>query len=376
MNGIYYYLIAFVIIWILVGIFHEKLSNYGVELNFPVIMWKTQRLRGLISRISNFSPTFWRWYMNVGIVVAFLAMIFITWTLISSLPTVFETPAVSIVIPGVEMPGSSIYIPFIYGLIALATVLIVHEFSHGIQSVGEKISIKSVGLLLFAIIPGAFVEPDEDELKAAKRSSRLRVYAAGSVANITLAIIAILLVSLISAGIPNYFAEDGIAIDRIVSDSPSDGVLKAGMVLEAIDNHKINDSDSYVNVVSLYKPGDNVTVQTDQGSYSLTLDKNPNNESRGFFGIQANKHFELINDSLGPIPWVLFELLDLFQWVFMLNLGIGLFNLLPLKPLDGGYMLEILLSYKLSEEHYKPIVNALSVVMAMIIIFSIVVGFI
>ena len=314
--------------------------------------------------------------MNVGIVVAFLAMIFITWTLISSLPTVFETPAVSIVIPGVEMPGSSIYIPFIYGLIALATVLIVHEFSHGIQSVGEKISIKSVGLLLFAIIPGAFVEPDEDELKAAKRSSRLRVYAAGSVANITLAIIAILLVSLISAGIPNYFAEDGIAIDRIVSDSPSDGVLKEGMVLEAIDNHKINDSDSYVNVVSLYKPGDNVTVQTDQGSYSLTLDKNPNNESRGFFGIQANKHFELINDSMGPIPWVLFELLELFQWVFMLNLGIGLFNLLPLKPLDGGYMLEILLSYKLSEEHYKPIVNALSVVMAMIIIFSIVVGFI
>jgi len=376
MNGIYYYLIAFVIIWILVGIFHEKLSNYGVELNFPVIMWKTQRLRGLISRISNFSPTFWRWYMNVGIVVAFLAMIFITWALISSLPTVFETPAVSIVIPGVEMPGSSIYIPFIYGLIALATVLIVHEFSHGIQSVGEKISIKSVGLLLFAIIPGAFVEPDEDELKAAKRSSRLRVYAAGSVANITLAIIAILLVSLISAGIPNYFAEDGIAIDRIVSDSPSDGVLKEGMVLEAIDNHKINDSDSYVNVVSLYKPGDNVTVQTDQGSYSMTLDKNPNNESRGFFGIQANKHFELINDSMGPIPWVLFELLELFQWVFMLNLGIGLFNLLPLKPLDGGYMLEILLSYKLSEEQYKPIVNALSVVMAMIIIFSIVVGFI
>jgi membrane-associated protease RseP (regulator of RpoE activity) len=297
-------------------------------------------------------------------------------TLISTLPSVFETPAVSIVIPGVEMPGSSIYIPFIYGLIALATVLVVHEFSHGIQSVGEKISIKSVGLLLFAIIPGAFVEPDEDELKAAKRSSRLRVYAAGSVANITLAIIAILLVSLISAGIPNYFAEDGIAIDRIVSDSPSDGVLKEGMVLEAIDNHKINDSDSYVNVVSLYKPGDNVTVQTDQGSYSLTLDKNPNNESRGFFGIQANKHFELINDSMGPIPWVLFELLELFQWVFMLNLGIGLFNLLPLKPLDGGYMLEILLSYKLSEEHYKPIVNALSVVMAMIIIFSIVVGFI
>ena len=78
MNGIYYYLIAFTIIWVLVGIFHDRLSDYGVELNFPVIMWKTQRLRGLISRISNFSPKFWRWFMNVGIVVAFGAMIFIT----------------------------------------------------------------------------------------------------------------------------------------------------------------------------------------------------------------------------------------------------------------------------------------------------------
>ena len=376
MNGIYYYLIAFAVIWILVGIFHEKLSDYGVELNFPVIMWKTQRLRGLISRISNFSPTFWRWFMNVGIVVAYLAMIFITWTLISSLPSVFETPAVSIVIPGVDMPGSSIYIPFFYGLLALASVLIVHEFSHGIQAVGEKIPIKSIGLLLFIILPGAFVEPDEDELKKAKRSSRLRVYAAGSIANISLAVIAILLVSLISMGIPHYFAEDGIVIDRVVPDSPSDGILKEGMILEAIDNQKINDSESYSNVVSSFSPDDNVTVQTDQGSYTLTLNENPNNESRGFFGIQAAKHFELIDGSLGPLPWILFELSELFEWVFMLNLGIGLFNLLPLKPLDGGYMLEILLSYKLPEYYYKPIVNALSGVMAIIIIFSLIVGFI
>ena len=376
MNGIYYYLIAFVIIWVLVAVFHEKLSTHGVEMNFPVIMWRTQRLRGLISGISNFSPRFWRWYMNLGIVVAFGAMIFITWTLVSTLPTVFDTPSVSIIIPGVEMPGSSIYIPFVYGLIALATVLVVHEFSHGIQSVGEKISIKSIGLLLFAIIPGAFVEPDEDELKSAKRSSRLRVYAAGSVANITLALVAMLLISLISMGIPAFFDESGIEIDRIVTDSPSDGILKEGMIIESINNEKVNYSESYVNIVGSFHPGDNVSVQTDQGTYNVVLDKNPNNESVGFFGIQASKHFEMINDSLGPIPWVLFELLELFQWVAMLNLGIGLFNLLPLKPLDGGYMLEILLSYKLSEEHYKPIVNALSVVMAMIIVFSLVAGFI
>lgn len=376
MNGIYYYLIAFVVIWVLVAIFHERLSNHGVELNFPVIMWKTQRLRGLISKINHISPKFWRWYMNVGVIVAFGAMIFITYTIISTLPSVFETPSVSVVIPGVDIPGSQIYVPFVYGLIALATVLVVHEFSHGIQAVGEKIPIKSIGLLLFAIIPGAFVEPDEDKLKEAKKTSRLRVYAAGSIANVTLAVIALLLVSLLSGGIPQFFEEDGIAIDRVVPDSPSDGILKEGMVLQAIDNQKINDSESYVNIIGSYSPGDNVTVKTDQGTYNMVLDKNPNNDSRGFFGIQANKHFELVNDSLGPLPWILFELIELFQWVAMLNLGIGLFNLLPIKPLDGGYMLEILLSYKLSEQHYKPIVNALSAVLAMVIVFSIMAGFI
>ncbi len=375
MNGIYYYLIAFAIIWVLSLVLKDKLVDHGFEINFPMIMWKTQKLRGFITRISNISPKFWRWFMNVGIFVAFGAMIFITWTLISTLPSVFETPAVSIIIPGVEMPGSSIYVPFLYGLIALATVLVVHEFSHGIQAVGEKIPIKSIGLLLFAVIPGAFVEPDEDELKKAKKSSRLRVYAAGSVANMSLALIAIILVSLISAGIPHYFAEDGIEVGRVVGDSPCDGILKEGMVLESIDNHTIKDSKSYVDIVSSYKPGDDVSIKTDQGTYSIHLDKNPNNDSRGFFGIQANKHFKLIDNSLGSIPWVLFEFLELFQWIFMLNLGIGLFNLLPLKPLDGGYMLEILLSYRLSEKYYKPIVNALSVVMAMIIIFTIVIGF-
>ena len=376
MNGIYYYLIAFVVIWVLVAIFHEKLSNHGVELNFPVIMWKTQRLRGFISKINHLSPKFWRWYMNIGIIVSLGAMIFITWTIISTLPTVFETPSVSIIIPGVDIPGSPIYVPFVYGLIALATVLIVHEFSHGVQAIGEKISIKSIGLLLFAIIPGAFVEPDEDELKEAKNSSRLRIYAAGSIANLSLALIAIILMSLFSAAIPSYFAEDGIAIDRVVSDSPSQGILKEGMVLKAIDNHEINNASDYAAAVTSYSPGDNVTVKTDQGTYHVVLGKNPNNESLGFFGLQAVKHFHLVNDNLGSLPWILFELVNLFQWIAMLNIGIGLFNLLPIKPLDGGYILETLLSYKLSEVHYKAIVNSLSVILAMLIAFSLFAGFI
>ena len=105
--------------------------------------------------MANLSPRFWKWFMNVGIVISYIAMIYITWTLLSSLSSMLYAPSVSLVIPGVELPGSSIYVPLGYGLVALATVLIVHEFSHGILAVAEKINVKSVGLMLFAILPGA-----------------------------------------------------------------------------------------------------------------------------------------------------------------------------------------------------------------------------
>ena len=370
MNGIYYYLVVFFIIWILSLSLKNKLTNHGFEIEFPVIMWKTKKLRGLISKISNISPKFWKWYMNIGIIISFIAMLVITWLLISAIPTAFETPSVSLIIPGVEIPGSTIFIPFVSGIIALATCLIVHEFSHGVISISEKISIKSIGLLLFAIIPGAFVEPDEDELKKSSKLSQLRVYAAGSIANITLALVAILILSMASGAIPHYFDENGIEISRVLEDSPASGVLKEGMVIKSLDNKSIVDSKSYVDAINQLKPNDTLSIVTNQGEFNLTLDKNPNNESLGYIGIQSNYNYKLVDNSLGPLPWILFSIVDLFNWIFILNLGIGLFNLLPIKPLDGGKMLEILLSYKLDKKQYKPIVNSLSMVLAMVIIFS------
>lgn len=381
MNGIWYYIIAFFLIWILSLTFRRQLSNHGFEINFPTIMWKTKRFHNVIEKIANLSPRFWKWFMNVGIIISFIAMFFITYSLIQSLSTLIEAPAVSIVLPGVEMPGSTIYVPLGYGLISLATVLIVHEFSHGILSRVEKINIKSVGLLLFTILPGAFVEPDEDELVKSSKLSQLRVYAAGSMANIALAIVALLIFSAVGTyGIPNTFDENGIEIDRVVSDSPANGVLKEGMILESINNHTIKDSDDYMDVVETFVPGERVSVGTDQGIYNLTLSENPSNSPRGFVGVQAANHFEIkesVSSVFGDtIPWILFEISTLTQWIFILNLGVGLFNLLPVKPLDGGRMFEIVLSYKLKEETYKPITNAVSIVLATIIIFSLIYGFI
>ena len=109
MNGIWYYVIAFIVIWTIAIVFKEKLTDYGVEVNFPLLMWKTQRLRGFIDRLANKAPRFWKAYMNLGIVISTGFMILMAVALVYSLKTLLDTPTVSLIVPGVEVPGSPIF---------------------------------------------------------------------------------------------------------------------------------------------------------------------------------------------------------------------------------------------------------------------------
>lgn len=381
MNGIWYYAIAFIIIWVFAFIFKNNLDKIGVEMSFPVIMWRTKRLRGFIDKIASLFSRFWKYFMNIGILVSVICMVIMAVTLIYSLTMIMDTPSVSLILPGVEVPGSPIFIPFFYGFIALATVIVVHEFSHGILARVEKINIKSIGLLLFAILPGAFVEPDEEDMAKLSPLSKLRIYVAGSIGNLSLAAIAMILM-LISTSfiIPLCFHEDGVEITRIVSDSPADGYLKSGMIIKSINNHSFNNSNSYMGIVSNLKPNTPINIGTDQGNFTIISSKNPTNTSRGYMGIQAQNHYLLNNkfnnQVYSSLFWIILQLPQLFIWIAFLNLAVGTFNLLPMKPLDGGYIFEILMSYICSDMILKAIVSFVSYLMGIIIIFSLIYGFI
>ncbi|MCL2687714.1 MAG: site-2 protease family protein [Methanobrevibacter sp.] len=379
MNALWYYAIGFAVIWIVTLVFRSKLVNHGVEVNFPTIIWKTKRLRGFLNRLANISPKFWKWFMNVGIIVSIIAMVLMAYLIISSLSTITQAPSVSLVIPGVEIPGSPIFIPFVYGIIGLATLIIIHEFFHGILAIVEKINIKSIGLLLFAVLPGAFVEPDEEKMEKATAISRMRMYSAGSIGNISLFIVAFLICTAISSyAIPETFDETGIQIEKVVSGAPADNILISGMIIKSINGQNVSDSNSYFAVVSRLKPGEMVNIVTDKGYYNFTTGKNPNNPSLGFMGIQTVKHYEVspsVSNIFGnQLPWIWFNLLEMFTWIAFLNLAVGLFNLLPMKPLDGGHLLEELLSFKLPENIVKPIVTAVSWIMIFIIVISLLAG--
>ena len=379
MNGIYYYVIAFILIWTIAIVFKNQLTDHGVEVNFPLLMWRTQRLRGFIDRLANRAPRFWKWYMNLGIVISTGFMILMAVALVYSLKTLMDAPTVSLVVPGVEVPGSPIFIPLLAGLIAIATVLIVHEFSHGILSRVEKININSIGLLLFAIIPGAFVEPDEEELNELSRPARMRIYVAGSMANLTLAAIAMIIMMVISSFIvPVVFEDDGVVINRLTSDGNAINHMSEGMVIRSINNLTVNDMASFQKATNTLKPNETVNIHTDQGDYSFQLKSNPMNRSLGFMGLQVEANNVIAdgfdNQFYTPLLWILMPLSELLFWIYFLNFAIGTFNLLPMKPLDGGHLFENLLSYIMPEVAYKPIVTFMSFLMGIIIVVSLVVG--
>ncbi|MEM4243090.1 MAG: site-2 protease family protein, partial [Candidatus Woesearchaeota archaeon] len=69
-------------------------------------------------------------------------------------------------------------------------------------------------------------------------------------------------------------------------------------------------------------------------------------------------------------------LLGLVFWLFALNLGVGLFNLVPLGPIDGGRMLHTTLSHFVHHRHAKRIWHSVSAVMLAIIAVTVISAFV
>ncbi len=181
--------------------------------------------------------------------------------------------------------------------------------------------------------------------------------------------------------IPAAFNADGVYIDGVVPESPASGVLTSGMVIESVNGISTSNFTNYQKELSSLKIGETVALATDQGTFKIKTAENPNNSSKAYIGIRSTVNMEVdetVAKTYGEqIPWVWFYLQEIFKWIFLINLAVGTFNLLPLKAgfliLDGALMLEEALRYKLSDRHIKPIVNIISSFLGLIILVSIIV---
>jgi len=344
-------LIIILVFWgILYALFGRKEEEEeGLAVDIFIIMWRTKKLLGFIDKVAQKYKRFWKAYGTIGIIVGFGGMAFVFYMLIKSALIAIKAKAQ---VAGVQLVIPGITIPLWYGLIGLIVVMVVHELSHGVVARAEDLPLKSVGLVLFFVIPGAFVEPDEEELKKVPLLKRLRVYAAGSMANIVTALLALML---LNYALSPVLQPAGVEIVQFDPKGPAINYLHEGDIIIGIDGHQIKTVEDFLNFMNTTKPGQLITLEVLRNDEKITvkipLRENPNNPGRGYLGVYPSQHIVSTIRHEGIVLPLAFSL----YWIYILNLGIGLMNLFPLIPLDGGRMLDETLKEYLPEKVAKPI---------------------
>jgi membrane-associated protease RseP (regulator of RpoE activity) len=346
-----YVLIVWTFIYIAYKVF--DLKNKGVELGPFIAVYKTTRL-AIIEKLAKKYPWAWRIAFSAGIVIGFIGMSQIFIVLLQNLINFFVAPLqaspVLPLLPGITISGESL--PYI--IFGLAVVLLTHEISHGIAARIEGVKLKSAGLLLLAILPGAFVEPEEEDIKKVSPIARLRIFGAGSFSNIVTALLVLILLTNFAVVIAPFFGpSNGVLVTDVVPGGPSDGILERGNIIYSINGMPTQNVQALSEILSTVKAYETVELGTDEGIIQLKTGARPDDPTKGYLGVFTFNHYPA-RIPLGK--FFPFQLFTLFQWTFLLTLNIGLLNLLPILFLDGDRMLTEVINY-ISQRYNSEIVG-------------------
>ncbi len=314
-----------------------------VKLQGIMFIRRTEKGKRFIDSIAKGHPGFWNAMSYAGIIVAIIALLAGFAFLFSNVQGILRgevREGVRFVLPypsgEAQFHPGLLLLPWWVWIIAIFSVVVPHEFFHGIMCRLHNIRIKSLGWLLLVIIPGAFVEPDERQLKRAPRKVKLKVYAAGSFANILVAAAAGIIVLSFSV----FYVPAGILPSSLVKDSPAEQAGMKGAVL-SIDGRETKSLEGISSVLEKIPPGTEIAVKTTSGEYKVTTAANPDNPAKSFLGISGP--FSVYADvppAYSAFAGIVRNARELLLWIFVLNLGIGIVNILPIKPLDGGLLFE------------------------------------
>jgi len=331
-------------------------------------------------------PTALKGLSFLGVLIGFLGMILIVIELLKNTVYLLIKPGIA---PGIQpvLPFEAkgvFFVPFIYWILAIFIIAGVHEFSHGLIARAYKIKIKSSGVaflgVIFPLIPAAFVEPEEKQLLKKSLKAQLSVFAAGPFANIITAGIVILLIIHVAAPISGVaFDTNGVEVVDIVADGPfAQAGVKEGEIIHKMEHTKIDSVKNFTKALTKYKAGDIVVIKTTESAYAVQLGSHPQNVTKPYLGI-STKQFREVKPGFAAkyglfIPKAIEWVSGFLYWLFVLNLGIGLFNLLPLGPIDGGRMVKVILE-RISPKKGYQIWKYMSLFFFVVILFNIVAGF-
>ena len=246
-----------------------------------------------------------------------------------------------------DIPGAP-SIPLAYWLLSIIVILVFHELMHGLLARVEGIPLKSLGIFAVTFIPlGAFVEPDDEVLEKKSSMSKLRVYAAGSMGNFIAALLSgLLLAAVLFVAAPLAFQDAGIVIYNVTSGSPAERAgISTNLTLLGIGDVDIKNVEDFRNAVILLRPGVPVSLRTGEGDFAVVPDEREGFKN-GFIGIAVLPRLEARPFVTGLVgeerAFALYRVIsEALYWVAALNLLVGLTNLLPIIPLDGGRMVAV-----------------------------------
>ena len=335
-------------------------------------MYKTKLGLKTMDSWSRKFPRFFGFLSVTGIIVGFLGMALIAYSLIENVVTLLTkpeaVPGVGIVLP-FEVKGA-FFVPFFYWIVSIFIIAVIHEFSHGLIARYYNIPLKSSGFAFLAaivpIIPAAFVEPNENIMKKRPAKQQLGVLAAGPFSNIITGFLFFAMFLFIGIPIVHSVLDfNGVKItDFSKENSQTYPAELSGMqkneIIREIENKPVIYVENFTAILDKKKPGEQLFITTDKAQYTVTLAYHPNNISRAYLGVIVSQHTEIKPSFKEKYGTFLANFLlwftgtpdqnGLFFWLFLLSFGIGLFNLVPIGPIDGGRILHVVLLKYFSKE--------------------------
>ena len=328
------------ILSILVVVNRRKIS-FSRFFIFYAAMYRTKRGLATMDRLANKYRWLWTKLATPIIIIGFLGMGLVVFDLIRGaimLLTSTAPPSVGVVLP--FKAKGIFYVPFFYWIISIFAILIIHEGMHGVMARVYNLRVKNSGLVVIGaiipLIPGAFVEPDERKLALAPKKQQLAVYAAGPVSNIvTGALLMLLLTVAVAPWTDTFYAKDGVVITELAEGAPAQlAGLVPGDKIIGLNGQVVNTAEEFSTQLKDAKPGDTAIIRTTVESKTVILEATPDN-GKARLGVYVDNPLKYNTWWAKTVLWIE----DLLVWLALLSLGVGLFNLVPLGPIDGGRML-------------------------------------
>ena len=360
-------------------LWEDRIVFYG-----PIMAIRTKRV-GFFDKFAAFR-TFFRIYGSAGVVAVIIVSVFITVMLFISVrytllvqpePTGIYKPQNLLLIPGLNE-----YVPSTFAVwLAFVITIAVHEFGHAILCRVENIKVRTMGALIAVIPVGFFVEPDEEELEKTTGMPKVRMFGAGITNNLVVGFACFVLL-ILCMGLATPLSTP--VIHGIYKNYPAENAgIPTGSLVTAINGVPISSRGEISSLLNTTKPGQTLTLTIEKDKivkdYPLTLAAWPAayaGPSSGFMGVQyydgdlvkstikgmfsplgffqfliipfANDTsiqflrilaFDTPETSYYQVPFYGFwDMIHLLFWCAWINLNVGIFNAIPMVPLDGGYI--------------------------------------